>query len=417
MSSDIMPRWVVLKFGGTSVSSRERWDTIASVVRERLGEGLRPLVVCSAFGGVTNALEGLLEGAMAGGFQQELDEIRAMHISLGEALEVDAQAVLAEDLSALGRLATGVYMVGEASPRIRARMLSLGEIMSTRLGAAFLSKVGLMAAWADARDALTSQGGLGLDAHRHYLSATCDFAPDQALSERLGRLDAEVIVTQGFIARDPAGETVLLGRGGSDTSASYLAAKLGAARCEIWTDVPGLYTANPRLVPEARLIRALDYREAQEIASTGAKVIHPRSVAPALRHKIPLHVRSTPRPEVEGTVITEGGQDQGARVKAISSKTGVTLVSMETAGMWQQVGFLADAFAQFKKHGLSIDLVSTSEMNVTVSLDPAANALEQETLTALVADLSGLCQARIIGPCASVSLVGRNVRSVLPRLG
>ena len=417
MVKDTPLSWVVLKFGGTSVSSRERWDTIARVTRERLDEGLRPLVVCSALSGITNALERLVAGAMSGSHQDELEAIRQRHLALGEALDVDVEALLADELAGLARLATGVSLVGEASPRVKARILAAGELMSTRLGAAFLSGLGLRAVWEDARMALTSAEGPAAGAHRRYLSATCEFAPDTALGERLSRLDAEVVVTQGFIASDPSGDTVLLGRGGSDTSAAYLAAKLGAVRCEIWTDVPGMYTANPRLVPEARLLRALDYREAQEIASTGAQVIHPRSVAPVSRYHIPLHVRSTPHPQVEGTVITEGGQDHGARVKAISSKTGVTLVSMETAGMWQQVGFLADAFAFFKKHGLSIDLVSTSEMNVTVSLDPAANALGDETLSALLSDLSSLCQARTIGPCAAVSLVGRNVRSVLPRLG
>jgi diaminopimelate decarboxylase/aspartate kinase len=210
---------------------------------------------------------------------------------------------------------------------------------------------------------------------------------------------------------------VLLGRGGSDTSAAYFAARIGAQRCEIWTDVPGMYTANPRQVPAARLLRHLDYDEAQEIASMGAKVLHPRCLAPVRAHRIPMHIRCTERPEAEGTVIDADTGDKAPQVKSVSSRTGLTLVSMETVGMWQQVGFLADVFAVFKQHGLSIDLVSTSETNITVSLDPTANALDPDTIAALVESLAPLCEARTIGPCAAVSLVGRNIRALLHRLG
>ncbi len=413
------PRWIVLKFGGSSVSSRERWETIAAVVKRRIEQGYKPLVVCSAVSGVTNALERLLETAVQGEIETALGEIRQAYEGLASALslDMDADARLGEEMNDLSRLATGISLVGEASPRVQARTLASGELMATRMGAAYLEGAGIRIAWEDARGCLEAEGTPVTNPHRHYLAACCAFTPDPTLSERLAALDADAIITQGFIAADAAGDTVVLGRGGSDTSAAYLAARLGAERCEIWTDVPGLYTANPREVPHARLLRALDYSEAQEIASTGAKVVHPRSIAPVAQHAIPLHIRCTPMPEVEGTVITEGGADTGARVKAISSKTGITLVSMETAGMWQQVGFLADAFERFKRHGLSIDLVSTSEMNVTVSLDPAANALESSVLDALLADLGDLCRARVIGPCAAVSLVGRNVRSVLPKLG
>ena len=226
-----------------------------------------------------------------------------------------------------------------------------------------------------------------------------------------------MVITQGFIASDAKGETVLLGRGGSDTSGSYFAAKLGARRLEIWTDVPGMFTANPRAVPNARLLKSLDYDEAQEIASSGAKVLHPRCILPAKQYAIPLSVHATHMPELEGTVITATGGDGGARVKAVCSKKGITLLSMETLGMWHQVGFLADAFAVFKEHGLSVDLVSTSETSVTVSLDPAANTLDARALEALVASLSKLCRVEVIGPCAAVSLVGRSIRATLHRLG
>ena len=226
-----------------------------------------------------------------------------------------------------------------------------------------------------------------------------------------------VLLTQGFTARTPAGETVLLGRGGSDTAAAYLAGKLDANRLEIWSDVPGMFTADPRLVPDARLLRSLGYREAQEIATTGSTVLHPRCI-PALRERaIPIHLRSTLHPAVDGTVIQLQQPDGPAQVKAISRKLGVVLISLETVGMWQEVGFLARASTIIADAGLSIDLVSTSETNVTVSLDTTANLLDQGQLAALVERLSTVAGVSVIQPCAAVSLVGRHIRGLLHRLG
>ncbi|HEY4970234.1 MAG TPA: bifunctional aspartate kinase/diaminopimelate decarboxylase, partial [Steroidobacteraceae bacterium] len=227
----------------------------------------------------------------------------------------------------------------------------------------------------------------------------------------------QVVITQGFIASDQAGATVLLGRGGSDTSGAYFAAKLSAARLEIWTDVPGMFSANPHAVPTARLLRALHYDEAQEIASNGAKVLHPRCVLPLRQYKIPLHVYATQAPGLEGTIVSANVADSAAQVKAIAIKKGITLVSMESPGMWHQVGFLADAFQVFKQEGLSVDLVSTSETNVTVSLDPTANTLDSAALERLSAALADLCRVEIIGPCASLSLLGHNIRGILHELG
>jgi diaminopimelate decarboxylase/aspartate kinase len=226
-----------------------------------------------------------------------------------------------------------------------------------------------------------------------------------------------LIVTQGFIASDASGHTVLLGRGGSDTSAAYLAAKLRATKLEIWTDVPGMFSANPRSTPAARQLRALTYEEAQEIATAGAKVLHPRCILPARQYQIPLHVYATQAPELDGTVVSAVAGSDAAQVKAVCIKKGITLISLDSPGMWHEVGFLADAFAIFKQCGMSVDLISTSETTVTVSLDPQANALDQVALERLVDGLSRLCRVQVIGPCASVSLVGRNIRAILHQLG
>ena len=416
-----MAPWVVLKFGGTSVSTPERWATIAGLVRRRIGEGLRPLVVCSALSGISNRLEELLGAAVSGRHEELLAAIEERHLELGEGLGLAAAELLRSDFEELSRLALAASLLREAGPALKARVMAFGELLSTRLGAAFLESRGIPTAWHDARTSLVAREEPPASGSRAYLSATCDFERDEALIAHLGEPPARAVITQGFIARNREGQTVLLGRGGSDTSAAYFAARLGAARCEIWTDVPGLFTANPALLPSARLLRALDYDEAQEIASMGARVLHPRSIPPLRRHGIPLHVLSTDRPEAPGTMISSAGSAAGAaggaQVKAISSRGGITLVSMDTVGMWQEVGFLARAFTVFARHGLSIDSVSTSETNVTVSLDPGANLLDEPVISRLLADLAPFCEPRVIAPTASLSLVGRGIRAILHELG
>ncbi len=409
-------RFVVLKFGGTSVSTLGNWRNIAAVVRRCLEAGESPVVVHSALSGITDRLERVLAAALAGTHAGVIEEIRARHVGLAGELGVPIPDGLERQLSDLGKIAGGIALVNEVSDRVRARVMAAGELMATELGAAYLRACGLETTLLDARNLLSATARRGATDRSSVLSATCDFAPDPALAARLAALGG-VVLTQGFIASDEDGHTVLLGRGGSDTSAAYLAAKLSAARLEIWTDVPGMFSANPRTVPNARLLKSLHYDEAQEIATSGAKVLHPRCILPVRNHGIPLHVYSTPTPGQAGTVISATPADSGAQVKAIALRKGITLVSMDSPGMWHQVGFLSDAFRIFKEHGLSVDLVSTSETNVTVSLDPQANNLDAQALEDLAADLSGLCRVRLIGPCASLSLLGRNIRGIIHRLG
>lgn len=408
--------WVVLKFGGTSVSSVANWKSVAAVLRDRLAEGLKPVVVHSALSGITDRLEQLLTLALGNEWQPVMEQIEQRHRDLARDLGVIPSPELEEQFKRLRQIAAGIALVGEVSERLRARVMAQGELMATRLGAAFLTSQGLDVQWVDARTVLKAEQRRNATSRASYLSATCGYAPDRSLQERWST-PGTVWITQGFIASDESGDTVLLGRGGSDTSGSYFAGKLEARRLEIWTDVPGMFSANPRAVPTARLLRALEYDEAQEIASSGAKVLHPRCIMPVKQYAIPLYVYATQTPKLEGTVITAHGGSAAAQVKAVTIKKNITLVSMETVGMWHSVGFLADAFQVFKDHGLSVDLVSTSETSVTVSLDPAANTLDKATLDALMLDLGKLCRVEAIGPCAAVSLVGRNIRAILHRLG
>jgi diaminopimelate decarboxylase/aspartate kinase len=408
--------WLVLKFGGTSVSTAVNWHNVAQVLRARIAERFRPLVVHSALSGITDRLESLLTAAMTGGHAPILQQIEAAHRALAAELRVSPNAQFESFMRELRDLAGHAAERRAVDDARRARVMAMGELLATTLGVEFLNAQGIATAWVDARQVLRADDRQNATHTASLLSATCDFAPDTTLQSAWASLD-RVVLTQGFIAANAAGDTVLLGRGGSDTSAAYFAAKLNAARLEIWTDVPGLFSANPRAVPTARLLRQLHYDEAQEIASNGAKVLHPRCILPVRQYKIPLHVYATQAPGLEGTVVSANVADSAAQVKAIAIKKGITLVSMESPGMWHQVGFLADAFQVFKQHGLSVDLVSTSETNVTVSLDPTANTLNAAALSSLTAALAALCRVEILGPCASLSLLGQNIRGILHEMG
>ena len=415
-SGDQSIRWVVLKFGGTSVASASNWSIIRDLVRERLEEGLRPVVVHSAVGGISNKLEQVMAEAAQGDHEALLAEIVERHLTLAADMGLDGQSLLGEYLGELEQLLAGVRLVREVSPRVHAKIMAMGELLATTLGAAYLNDQGVATHWQDARESLCSVEVPGASERAAFLSATCEHNADPHLQAELAA-HSGVVLTQGFVARNTRGETVLLGRGGSDTSAAYFAGRLQAERLEIWTDVPGMFSADPRAVPGARLLKALRYEEAQEIASTGGSVLHPRSISPVRRTGIPLWIRCTSRPDATGTVIAQDAGDDAPRVKAISSRDGITLVSMETLGMWQQVGFLSEAFKCFSDLGLSIDLVSTSESNVTVTLDPSANSMDANMLERLEQNLARLCRVRILQDVSVVSLVGQKIRAMLHEIG
>jgi len=466
--------WVVLKFGGTSVATAERWRTILDLAAARRAAGMRVLVVVSALSGITDALKALCrcapserEDAWASvvarhrelAVQMQLADVarvehwlaslRALVFPLppgegarlrptGSAVnsisrtegrapwmararageDLDVQAELANSEPSPRRAAPGAsrrLSRGERGHWWHAAVQAHGELLSSAIGAAFMTANGLPTEWLDARDVLLARELPFLNERARVLSAQVQAEPDVAFAAQMAAR-GEVFISQGFIARNAEGETVLLGRGGSDTSAAYMGALLRAARVEIWTDVAGMFTADPRQVPGARLLQHLDYDEAQEIATTGAKVLHARCLSPCRRARVPLWIKDTQHPDLDGTVVAPQPAEIAPSIKAISSRRGITLVSMETSGMWQQVGFLADVFALFKKHGLSVDLIGSAETNVTVSLDPTENLLDSDVVAALAADLAKVCRVKVIAPCAAVTLVGRGMRSMLHRL-
>ena len=407
--------WVVIKFGGTSVSTRPRWDTIARIAADHRANGKRVLIVVSALSGVTDLLKGIGEAFADGPRCAELREtIVARHHALFGEMDlpkrnaIDAWIAKLDQLLADPRRAAGTL-------DWQAEVLALGELSSSTLGALYLNACGLTTHWLDSREYLRAEALPNQGAWGQWLSASVRVRHEPAIALALASR-GEVFIAQGFIARSGETATAVLGRGGSDTSAAYYGALLKAEAVEIWTDVPGMFSANPRQVADARLLARLDYAEAQEIATTGAKVLHPRCIHPVRDERVPIRIKDTNRPELPGTEIVWDAQLTAPSVKAISSRKGITLVSMESISMWQQVGFLADVFEVFKRHGLSVDLIGSAETNVTASLDPSDNLLNSDVLARLCTDLEAFCRVKVIAPCAAITLVGRGMRAMLHRL-
>ncbi len=424
MESPALPahrRWVVLKFGGTSVATPSKWALIARRTRE-LQPNHRVWIVASALSQVSNRLERAVEEAVADEPPESRDWIRARHRELAAGIGLDEEAVapVLELLDQLDRLLEGIRLTREASPRLRARVMSFGELASTHLGVAALAHHGITARRVDARELLVAEDvPRAVDADR-FLEAHVQPRRDPGGASAAAR-GAEVVITQGFIARtarEDRRETCLLGRGGSDTSAALFAALLGAARLEIWTDVHGLFTTDPRSLPTARLIRRTGYRVAQELAAMGAKVLHPRCLGPAAWASVPIAIRNTEDPDSDGTWIgAVPDEDDDPAMLAVVQRRGVTLLTISTLAMWGASGFLAQAFRPFDELGISVDLVATSQSAVSVTLDRIPGGLDGAPFRALLDRLGALGEVEVVHPCAVVSIVGRRIRTVLHELG
>ncbi len=408
--------FVVLKYGGTSVATPERWRGIAAHVRKLLPDH-RVWIVASALSQVSNQLEAAIEQALAGDADiPALRWIDTRHRELTERIGLDEQASepVRALLSDLARLLSGIRLTQEASPRLRARVLSFGELASTWIGVAALAHHGISALRVDAREMLVSQC-IDRQAPEHrYLSALVNPRTDPASAEEIAQ-GHDVVITQGFIARNADGDTVLLGRGGSDTSGALFACLVDAERLEVWTDVHGCFTTDPRQLPEARLIERMGYAEARELAAMGAKVLHPRSIEPAAHAKIPIHIRNTEDPGAPGTVIQTVDAGEPALL-AVVRRQGVTLLTIETLAMWGAPGFLAKVFAPFEQLGISVDLVATSQAAVSVTLDGIPGGTDGEAFADLLSRLRELGHVEVIASCSVVSIVGRRIRAALHEL-
>lgn len=401
-AGEILSQWVVVKFGGSSVSSRTKCQVIIDVVNNHLKQGHKVLVVHSAAQGLTNLLADRCQHNTPA-FAAFSEILQALAQDLEVPMSVAKEPL--DTLKALDLLAQlDVYQ--------QANLMALGELATHRVLMAFLSKHGQPQSL-DPKKWLVSSSEDKRHAEARVLSAKCAITPLADIDQQLSH---SYYVMPGFLASDTAGRTVLLGRGGSDTSAAYMAVLLKAKQLEIWTDVHGIFSANPHNIPSARLLLNMGYQEAREIAASGGKVLHPRCILPVEQHDIPLLIKNTNQPKAMGTVLAAAYAPKKPRVSAINSRHQVTLVSMESINMWHQAGFMGDIFTIYKNLGLSIDLVSTAQTNVTISLDNVDNVINQDILNQLTTALKPLCEVEIFRNCSAVTLVGYRIRALADKI-
>ncbi|MFO1011794.1 MAG: aspartate kinase [Planctomycetota bacterium] len=384
---------IVQKFGGTSVGGAAPIRRLAEIVRRALPR--RPVVVVSAVGGVTNALFQSGEVALKrGDWRAAHAALAAKHRTILAELGLDATLLdaLLDELSGLLR---GVELIGETTPRTLDQLASFGERLSVRIVAAHLARTGLAARAFDAWDA-----GLVTDSR---------FGGARPLPEAPAKIRAAldgfqgVPVITGYVAKDAHGHVTTLGRGGSDWSAAIFGAALGAEEIQIWTDVDGVMTADPRIVPHAKQREKLSFAEAAELAFFGAKVLHPATMVPAIEKDIPIRVLNSFRPEVPGTTVVARLLPTERGVKSIASKHGIAVVNVVAAPMLLQFGFLERVADVFARHEVVVDVIATSEVSLALTTEPNAR------LEPVVAELAAFSAVTVLRDMALVSVVGEEL--------
>jgi len=384
---------IVMKFGGTSLGDRERIDTVVSLVKSRLAR--QPVVVCSAHSGVTDMLLAGARAAAKG--QPDLEPIRQREAKMLAALGL-AATLVDDELKRLEQMFQGLRLLGELTPRSLDAVASFGERMSCKKIAAYLKKRRVPATYVQADEA-------GLVTNSRFTRATPLPEAYDNLRAYLAKVKGVPIVT-GFIGRDVDGNVTTLGRSGSDYSATIVGKAVGAKEVEIWTDVSGVLTADPRIVPEARPVPTLTYTEASELAYYGAKVIHPATIHPAIEQGIPVRILNTMDPKAPGTLIVPTRTTTGAPVACIASKRGIRLVNIVSGRMLGQSGFMSTVFDAFQRHDVVVDLVATSEVSVTVSVDT------DEGLESVVGELSQVGTVTVERGNGLVAVVGERVQDL-----
>ena len=394
---------IVVKFGGTSVADAPAIRRASEIVRGRLER--EPIVVVSALAGTTNALLALAEQASRGqliGAVRSVEALRDRHLTQSAALlgTGDAADEVCAELSAmfdeLAHLAEALSVLGDLTPRSKDAIAAMGERLSSQLVVAAMRREGLPAEHVDAREVvITDDRYCGAEPQTELIA---EAARDRILPVvRRGG----VPVLGGFIGATRAGITTTLGRGGSDYSAALIGAALGAESIEIWTDVDGMLTADPRVVAGAKLIEQIRFDEASELASFGAKVLHPSTIAPAVERGIPVWIFNSRNPSGRGTRITHEAPRRA--VSAIASRGGIVLIQMRTAKMLLVPGFLRRFFEVFERHGVSVDVVATSEVSVSVTID------ESEDLDSLLVALRELGDVTIARGKGVLAVVGAGI--------
>ncbi len=400
-----------MKFGGTSVEDAGAFANVAGIVARAVEQGLRPVVVVSAMSGFTDALLASVQSVIEGNAKvsvETLDKQLARHERVVKAL-LRGEATGAAELLAASRIEIDGLLQAIVSQNVgepgrekvfKDAIVSFGEQLSAALLAAVLNERGVSARDIDARKCIITDDNFGAAAPRMRETIA-------ATREQLeGLINASVVpVLGGFIGATLKGETTTLGRGGSDYTAAIIGAALAAGEIQIWTDVSGVLTADPRIVPNARSIPRLSFEEAAELAYFGAKVLHPKTLQPAVERDIPVRICNSRAPESESTLVGSETETSQQTVKSIAHKAGVTTVQITSARMLGAYGFLKALFEVFDQHRTAVDVVTTSEVSVSLSLD------DTSALAAIVEALEAFGTVSVEGGRAIVCIVGEGLRS------
>jgi aspartate kinase len=400
---------VVMKFGGTSVADADAIGRLAAIVRRQIGrqsDAKPPIVVVSALSKVTDALldvARLIENGDRDHATSRLNDLVERHVAVAAGVTTGARlAAVTRDLRAefteLGDMLRALAALHEVSPRLLDVVAATGELASSRLVAAALTESGVPAAWVDSREVIVTDA--------EYTAAVPDMA---ATCTRAQRTIApvtergEVAVLGGFIGATPEGVTTTLGRGGSDYSASIVGACLDVDEIQVWTDVDGMLTADPRVVAAPRVVPQLSFAEASELAYFGAKVLHPSTILPAVSKNIPVRILNSLRPDNPGTLITANPLPTDGHLTAIACKRDVTVIDITSSRMLMAHGFLRRLFEVFERFKTAVDVVTTSEVSVSVTVD------DTRRLEAIVDNLRGFADVSCERDMAIICTVGEDI--------
>jgi aspartate kinase len=405
----LQPDGVVMKFGGTSVADADAMTRVVNIVRaqwESQPKGSKPpVVVVSALSKVTDGLIRTAEFARSGDGQKAaalVKELLDRHIAIARTLTSGQRAedlvhALSEQFAQLGGRVIAFGLSKQVTPERHDSIVAMGELASSRIVAAAFAEQNLPAVWVDAREVLVTDG--------EHTAAVPDMAATcRKAAQNLAPITArqQIPVLGGFIAATESGVTTTLGRGGSDYSAAIFGACLDVGEIQIWTDVDGMLTADPRVVPSPRVVPQLSFAEASELAYFGAKVLHPATILPAVTKNIPVRILNSRQPQNPGTLITATVERAG-HLAALACKRDVTVVDITSTRMFMAHGFLRRLFEVFERFKTAVDVVTTSEVSVSVTVDSTKN------LENIVAALSEFAEVKCEPQMAIVSIVGETL--------
>jgi aspartate kinase len=404
----------VLKFGGTSVANAENISKVAAIIQQVIERG-KTIVVISALGGITDSLLQSGSKAAAGDeqYRELLLQIEQRHLEAVKALipitkQSSILSWVKQRCNEIEDICNGVFLLGELSPRTRDRIVSYGELLSSRIVSEHLNAQGIENVWSDSRSFIRTDSNFG--------HAAVDFAATNTLCRQFFGAAANLYIVPGFVAADAKGNITTLGRGGSDYTAAIIAGAVNAKALEIWTDVSGMMTADPRLVPNARILPHISYQEAMELSHFGAKVIYPPTIQPVMNKNIPIWIKNTFAPADHGTVIENNVYKNGSNIRGISSINHIALLSLEGSGMVGIPGFSRRLFAALAADEINVILItqSSSEHSICVGIDEAlADRAKQAVDKAFAWEI----ETRKVEPLmvenglAIVALVGDNMKS------